>query len=158
LYYRLNVFPVQVPPLKERPGDVPLLVRFFVQKYAGRMGKPIRMIPTETMTKLTAYEWPGNVRELQNVIERAVILSNDVLTIDTDFQTTKPTASEQLEATVTSELVSLEEAERRHIERILKQTNWLIEGTRGAARILGVHPNTLRSRLQRLGLKRPEAD
>jgi transcriptional regulator with GAF, ATPase, and Fis domain len=120
------------------------------------MGKQIRMIPPETMRKLTAYEWPGNVRELQNVIERAVILSSDVLTLDTDFQTSKPTAPEQLESGSTAELVSLEEAERRHIERILKQTNWLIEGPRGAATLLGVHPNTLRSRLRKLGLKRPE--
>ena len=156
LYYRLNVFPIRVPSLKERPADVPLLVKFFVQKYSARMGKHIRMIPTETMRKLTAYEWPGNVRELQNLIERAVILSNDVLTLATDFQISKPTAPEQLEASATSKLVSLEEAERRHIERILKQTNWRIEGTRGAAKILGVHPNTLRSRLQKLGVKRSD--
>src|SRR5207247_9748914 len=122
-----------------------------------RMATPTRAIPVCEITKWTADEWLGNVRELQNVSERALILSNDLLTIDTDCQTTKPTASEQLDATVTSELVSLEEAERRHNERILKQTNWLIEGTRGAARILGGHPTTQRSSLQKLRSKPHEA-
>ena len=150
LYYRLNVFPIRVPPLSERLDDIPALVSFFVNRFAGGMGKPGMTVPVEAMQKLTSYTWPGNVRELMNVIERAVILSpGDTLRLESDFTGLDEPAEN------TAGAATLEEAERMHIESVLRQTNWVIEGSRGAARILEVHPNTLRSRIQKFGLKRP---
>ncbi len=153
LLYRLNVFPIQVPPLRDRQADVPLLVTFFVQQFSKRLGKRITHIPEATMRSLVEYSWPGNIRELQNVIERAVILSTgDALMLDRQFQpaTTAATPPPAPNA-------SLKDAERRHIESVLAQTHWVIEGARGAAKLLGMHPNTLRSRLKKLGIKKPVA-
>jgi formate hydrogenlyase transcriptional activator len=153
LYYRLNVFPVTIPPLRERREDIPLLVRYFAQKYAQRMKKPIDMIPAKAMTALTEYHWPGNVRELENFIERAVILSRGA-----ELQLP---LSELKQRTKAAEVASwdgfgtLEHAEREHILRTLDQTNWVIGGPAGAAARLGMKRTTLQSRMRKLGISRP---
>jgi transcriptional regulator with GAF, ATPase, and Fis domain len=150
LFYRLSVFPLQVPCLRDRAGDVPLLVAFFQQKLAKKFGKPERKVSDETMARLASYAWPGNIRELQNVIERAVVLSTGaLLEIAPDF------APGQGSPDATSAADSLEEVERRHIEAVLRRANWTIEGERGAAKILNMNPSTLRSRMVNLDIKRP---
>lgn len=168
LYYRLNVVPLRAPALRDRAGDIPVLATFFVQKIAARMGKAVAKIGEDTLSKLISYPWPGNIRELQNVIERAVILSpGDTVVLADELRAkalpatgaeTAPRSGES--ATVQpSDLESgssLEEASKRHIESVLATTQWLIEGERGAAKLLGVSPSTLRSRMQRLGVKRPQ--
>jgi formate hydrogenlyase transcriptional activator len=148
LFYRLNVFPVQVPPLRERPEDIPLLVRHFVQQYARRMNKSIDTIPSEAMKMLTQYHWPGNIRELQNLVERAVILSaGPVLRIPlTDLQNRPPRAA-------TKKIGTLEDAERRHITDALEATNWVVGGPKGAAALLGMKRTTLQWRMDKLGIK-----
>jgi len=149
LYYRLNVFPIVVPPLRERTEDIPLLVSYFVQQYAARMGKQISTIPSEAMRHLVRYPWPGNIRELQNLIERAVILSpGPVLKVPLEVLRTKP--REPSHATGT-----LEEAERRHILQVLEETNWVLAGPRGAAARLGMTRSTLQFRMKKLGITRP---
>jgi len=165
LYYRLNVVPLVVPPLRERPADVPSLVMFFLAQFGKRFGKRIETVPLETMTRLTGYAWPGNIRELQNVIERAVVLcqgavldlGEDLLPVPVVVPAAGPTVPETRlrSAEAAPELATLEQVERAHILAVLDRAGWQIEGPRGAARILGLHPNTLRSRLDRLGLKRP---
>jgi len=158
LFYRLNVVPIQVPPLRERTGDVELLVQFFLQKFAKKFGRPSGRIDPETMARLVAYPWPGNIRELQNVVERAVVLARgDTLTVAPDIAPAlQPSQSEAARAAPTpGGGDSLNEVERRHIESVLLQKNWTIEGERGAARVLNMHPNTLRSRIKKLGLRRP---
>lgn len=171
LFYRLNVVPMRVPALRERATDIPLLVLFFMQRYAKKLGKSLHHVSQETMQRLTNYAWPGNIRELQNVIERAAILSDgEALTLAGDFQPTAAAArraGEAIPVTPSAPAVhsapapaahagALDEVERRHIESVLSQTNWMIEGTRGAAKILNLNPSTLRSRMQKLGIKRPE--
>jgi transcriptional regulator with GAF, ATPase, and Fis domain len=147
LYYRLNVFPIRVPALRERAEDIPLLVRYFVQNYARRMNKLIDSISAEDMETLTRYAWPGNVRELENLIERAVILSpGSVLRIPTGQLATQPGAA--------SAPTTLEAAEREHILRILDQTKWVIAGPNGAASRLGMKRTTLQSKLKKLGISR----
>lgn len=175
LFYRLNVLPLQIPPLRERKADIPLLVTFFLQKFARKFGRPLKVVPQEIMRRLTAYAWPGNIRELQNVIERAVVLSQgEALALAPDFAPAAvptpatpsiPTARRlPLVETPSMPLPSrtapasgspLEEVERRHIESTLVQTNWMIEGERGAAKLLDLNPSTLRSRMQKLGIRRP---
>ncbi|HSZ59063.1 MAG TPA: sigma 54-interacting transcriptional regulator [Tepidisphaeraceae bacterium] len=159
LFYRLNVFPILLPPLRQRKQDIPLLVQFLLNKFATRIGKRIRTVTPQTMHRLCEYEWPGNVRELENLLERAVILANsDTLEIDPRQLETAPPLATSLSPAVgpiaSQTPTSLEELERSHILAVLKQTNWVIEGARGAARILDLHPNTLRSRLKKLGLSR----
>ncbi len=165
LFYRLNVVPLRMPALRERATDIHLLTMFFVQKCAQKLGKQIGSVSEEAMRQLTNYSWPGNIRELQNVIERAVILSpGKMLVLAEALRTTSPqpvhtvtTKSKPIEiAPATDSNGSLDEVERRHIETVLNQTNWLIEGERGAAKILDMNPSTLRSRMQKLGVKRPE--
>ena len=152
LFYRLNVFPVHMPPLHERPEDIPLLVRHFVEHYARRMKRAIETIPSETMEVLTRYRWPGNVRELQNLMERAVILSpGPVLHVplgDLDVRATggQPRGPAQ----------TLEEAERAHIVATLTDTNWVVAGARGAAVRLGMNRSTLQFRMKKLGIMRPK--
>jgi formate hydrogenlyase transcriptional activator len=180
LFYRLNVVPLRVPALRERASDVPLLATFFVQKFTKNMGKQINQISDDAMRQLTSYPWPGNIRELQNVIERAVILSpGNTLKLAEELRA--PSAllginqreeaqiqrsevgakkSKEDKSLVTSSATnkengSLEDVERQHIETILAQTNWMIEGERGAANILKMNPSTLRSRMQKLGIRRP---
>jgi PAS domain S-box-containing protein len=152
LFYRLNVFPVRLPPLRERAGDVPLLVRFFVARFAARTGKRVENISADTLEALGAYPWPGNIRELENVIERAVILSDGPeLEIDPEVL---PVAAEEA-APAAGGAQSLVSVERDHILGVLTQTGWVIEGANGAAKVLGLHPNTLRSRMKKLGIVRP---
>ena len=149
LYYRLSVFPIHLPPLRDRADDIPLLVRFLIDKYSARMGKRVEKVSQETMQRLVAYHWPGNIRELENVLERAVILvTGPTLEIDGDLLATTMSPPE------TAPLLSLDAVESRHFLTVLRQTNWVIEGPRGAAQILGLHPNTLRSRLKKLGIAR----
>jgi transcriptional regulator with GAF, ATPase, and Fis domain len=149
LYYRLNVFPITVPPLRERREDIPLLARFFVEKAAKRLGKTIKFIPKNVMTRLQEHRWPGNVRELQNVIERAVINSTEskLQLMDDLFIPDSNTDSDTLK--------SLKEIETRHIVRVLEKTNWRVDGPKGAAIILRVNPSTLRSRMRKLRIKKP---
>ena len=152
LLYRLDVFPVEVPPLRERRSDIPLLVSFFLGRLAKRLGKPLEGVSAEAMGQLAAYPWPGNVRELQNVLERAAILATGkVLSVAEHLVGAGPPLGETDEAT-------LQGVERAHIVRTLQATAWVIEGPRGAARTLGMHPNTLRSRMKRLGIARPPHD
>jgi formate hydrogenlyase transcriptional activator len=150
LYYRLNVFPIHVPPLRERREDIPLLVRYFVQRFARRMNKRIDSIPAETMNALLDWEWPGNVRELENFIERSVILtrSNTLLVPVSELKlTTDSPAKRDL---------TLISAEREHILKILRDTGGVISGTRGAAARLGLKRTTLQSKMQKLGIRRQE--
>ena len=152
LYYRLNVFPITVPPLRERPDDIPRLVRHFTHRFARRMGRRIESIPTATMEALSCYPWPGNVRELQNVIERAVILSSgkSLQVPLSDLQlSTQP--SEPSVAAVT-----LLDAEREHILSALRETGWVIGGSKGAAARLGMKRSTLQHKMKKLGISRPE--
>jgi formate hydrogenlyase transcriptional activator len=156
LYYRLNVFPLRLPPLRERKADISLLAHFLVKKFATSIGKSIERISAEALERLDAYDWPGNVRELENVIERAVILSSrPVLDIDPDVFVPRAVGSP---SAVEESSQALEEVERAHICKVLEETSWIIEGTKGAARVLGLHPNTLRSRLKKLGIARPPLD
>ncbi len=162
LFFRLNVFPLRVPPLRERREDIRLLVIFFLAQFAGKLGKRVASVTDETMEHLTTYDWPGNIRELQNVVERAVILSpGSVLEIDPTMLPIQPRGNEgtpvAAAAAVTPgplTLPSLEEVERNHILAALEHTAWVIEGTKGASAILKLHPNTLRSRMEKLGIKR----
>jgi len=149
LYYRLNVFPISIPPLRERPGDIPHLARHFAMLYASKMGKRVGRIGAQAMDRLSAYSWPGNVRELQNVIERAVILSAKGRFDLGDIAAPAP------EAAAVPQGRSLEEIERRHIVAVLEETRWRISGVRGAARILGLKRTTLEARMKKLGIQRP---
>ncbi len=153
LYYRLNVFPVRVPALRERPEDIPLLVRHFVQQFSRRMNKTIDTIFSETMTMLMRYHWPGNIRELQNVVERAVILSTGpVLNVPTNelhLRADEPPVSNHDAGNLQ---LTLDGAERQGILTALEKTNWKVAGPQGAAVLLGMHRSTLQSRMQKLGI------
>ncbi|HYV03748.1 MAG TPA: sigma 54-interacting transcriptional regulator, partial [Blastocatellia bacterium] len=151
LYYRLNVFPIALPPLRERPEDIPLLVHFFASKFAQQMKKPIDRIPSDTMAILTSYSWPGNIRELQNLIERAVILSRGSV-LEVPQAELKPNAKSATDQTNSS---TLEAVEREHILRVLRESNWVIGGPAGAAARLGLNRTTLNNRLRKLGITRP---
>jgi formate hydrogenlyase transcriptional activator len=151
LYYRLNVFPIPLPPLRARREDIPALVEHFVEIYARRMGKQIDQIPPETMSELTSYGWPGNIRELQNFIERSVILSSTNIL-------RPPLSSLKSAATTAEEAVTLEEAERDHIRKTLEQTRWVVSGPHGAAVRLGIKRSTLYFRMQKLGISRTTKD
>jgi formate hydrogenlyase transcriptional activator len=148
LYYRLNVFPIPLPPLRERREDIPALVEHFVEIYARRMDKQIEHVPPETMSTLVSHQWPGNIRELQNFIERSVIVSSGNALCP-------PLASLQVAAETESlEAITLEEAERNHIRKILEQTRWVVAGPNGAAARLGIKRSTLYFRMQKLGISR----
>jgi formate hydrogenlyase transcriptional activator len=152
LYYRLNVFPLPLPPLRGRREDIPALVEHFVEIYAHRMGKHIEHIPPETMSALTSHHWPGNIRELQNFIERSVILtSGNVLHPPLESFKSAPEA-ESLGA------ITLEDAERDHIRKILEQTQWVVGGPSGAAVRLGIKRSTLYFRMRKLGISRTKKD
>jgi transcriptional regulator with GAF, ATPase, and Fis domain len=147
LYYRLNVFPITIPPLRERKEDIPLLVSYFVEKYEAKIGKRIEAIPQSVITALQAYDWPGNVRELENIIERTVIISKG----------NKLSLGEWLpkaNSPVLSNTFTLQENERRHIYKTLELVGWKVSGKTGAASILGINPKTLESRMKRLSIKR----
>jgi formate hydrogenlyase transcriptional activator len=152
LYYRLNVFPINVPPLRERPEDIPMLVHFFAQKFAQQMKRRIESVPKETMAALTSYHWPGNIRELQNLVERGVILSRgSSLEIPLAELKHSNKVSNHSNGSAT-----LEAVEREHILRVLGELNWVIGGPNGAASRLGVNRTTLNHRLQKLGITRPQ--
>ena len=165
LYYRLNVFPIQIPALRERPEDIPLLVRYFVQRFSRSLNKGVEYIPADVMDALSNYSWPGNIRELENLLERAVLLSpgkelrvplseikpsagNSTAGADLSSSLTSP-------ASLTSSISTLEEAERQHILRALKHTQWRIAGPKGAATILGMKRTTLQARMRKLRIHRP---
>jgi transcriptional regulator with GAF, ATPase, and Fis domain len=144
LYYRLNVFPIVLPPLRERREDIPLLVRFLMTRFRARLGKRLDRVDEPSMQRMLNYAWPGNVRELENVLERAAILCNTPA-LEVSAEMLPVAATQKQEGALSNQ--SLEAVERSHLLTILKQTNWVIDGVGGAARILDVHPNTLRSRL-----------
>jgi len=148
LYYRLHVFPVTIPPLRERKEDIPLLINHFVKKYGARTGKRIETISQNLIETLQAYDWPGNVRELENVIERAVIVSQGKQLKLDDWLPRPVTKVDE------PSLLKLEELERNHIIKVLEMTGWRISGGRGAAKILDIKPTTLRSRMEKLGITR----
>lgn len=157
LFYRLNVFPIRVPPLGERLEDIPLLVRHFVQEFARRMNKRIETIPLDAMNILCEYRWPGNIRELQNAIERAVILSSgpELRLEFSDFRKSGATEYDSSTTPAQGKLQrALQETERRWILRALEQTRWVVAGAHGAAAHLGVKRSTLQARMQKLGITR----
>jgi formate hydrogenlyase transcriptional activator len=185
LFYRLHVFPIEVPPLRARRSDIPQLVMFFLSRFAKKLGKHINAVPQDLMDLLTAYTWPGNIRELENLIERAVLLSQGpVLRLDRSLLPAVAAdagalASAGVEGVahtldratglrrpllspVSGEApgagLTLEAVEKHHILAVLTQTRGVIEGPKGAATLLNVHPNTLRSRMKKLGIKRPAHD
>ena len=155
LYYRLNVFPITLPPLREREDDIPLLIEYFVQKFAGRQGKLIDRIPEDVIETLMRHSWPGNIRELQNIIERAVIMTTGpVLDMQTiDLRKTER-MTQNMESTPLTKTETLEEFERAHIMATLRATNWVVGGRRGAAVRLGLARTTLMAMMQRLGIRR----
>ncbi len=159
LLYRLNVFPLEVPPLRQRAQDIPLLVHAFVRRFGPQSGKRIDGVSAEAMQRLCGYAWPGNVRELQNVIERAVILTTGPIIGPAAFpELGEPPGAAWDEPTPVATATpggTFDENARAYVQAILEKTDWIIEGQRGAARRLGLHPNTLRSRLKRWGLSRP---
>ena len=150
LYYRLNVFPIYVPPLRERKQDIPLLAYYFLSIYGKKMRKTLEIIPDEEMNRLVEYDWPGNVRELENIMERGMILSSG-----RRFKVPELSLSQQPSADIEREY-TLEENERRHILRALKKTEWKVRGPGGAAELLDIHPSTLTFRMKKLGLFRPK--
>jgi transcriptional regulator with GAF, ATPase, and Fis domain len=148
LFYRLNVFPIHVPPLRERQGDIPLLVEYFVRQYAKKIGREINVIPRSVLSTLENYSWPGNIRELENIIERSVILCRGhQLEIGNWFRGESQTEEEK-------QLRTLAELERAHILKVLDFTHWRVSGPNGAAQILGLNPQTLVSRMKKLGIQR----
>lgn len=152
LYYRLNVFPITVPPLRDRPEDIPLLVHFFANRFAQQMKKRIESVSKETMAALTSYNWPGNIRELQNLVERGVILSRgSTLEIPLTELKRQTRSTKQ-----TSNSTTLESVERDHILRVLSETRWVIGGPSGAAARLGMNRTTLNHRMRKLGISRPQ--
>jgi formate hydrogenlyase transcriptional activator len=159
LFYRLNVLPVRVPSLRERRADIPQLVMFFVQRHAKRIGRTVEAVSRDSLERLAAYPWPGNIRELENVIERALVLSpGGVLDIGPDQVPGSGTPAQSTVADAgparRKSAGTLEDVERSHIAATLLETGWVIEGPRGAARVLNMHPNTLRSRMKKLGIER----
>jgi PAS domain S-box-containing protein len=150
LYYRLDVFPIHLPPLRERIEDIPLLVRYFANKYMLKIGKPIETIDQQTLQRLIAYPWPGNIRELEHTIEHAVIVSTGpTLRIPEERLCVSPVAQEHA-----VDVLPLAEAERSLIVKALEKTHWVVEGPHGAAKILNLHPSTLRARMRKLSIRR----
>jgi transcriptional regulator with GAF, ATPase, and Fis domain len=145
LYYRLNVFPIAVPPLRERPEDIPLLIWAFVRQYEKKMGKRIEHIPRKSMETLQRYPWPGNARELRNVVEHAMIVSSD--------KTLDITIPQRTSSEIPGNL-SLDDVERRHILGVLQKSDWRLSGPGGAAEILGLKRTTLQSKMKKLGIRR----
>jgi len=174
LFYRLNVLPVRVPPLRERQADIPQLVMFFLCRCCKRLGKNITAVSEETMDLFAHYDWPGNIRELQNIIERGVVLSrgpvfaldrdvfgmpagpgiSNIVVEDHDVPMSMPPARSVPYEQAGEPPLRLADAERQHILAVLKRTGWVIDGPKGAAKILDLHPNTLRGRVKRLGIDR----
>jgi formate hydrogenlyase transcriptional activator len=175
LYYRLNVFPIEVPPLRARVEDIPILAQFFLERFARKLGKPLKAVAPDTLATLCAHSWPGNIRDLQNTIERAVIVSTgDLLTVDWPLHTaaqscfaiapaksaTAPPAmpTDSMPSPPANDVCTLEEMERQHFIAVLKKTRGTIEGPNGAARLLDLRPSTARFRIRKLGIKRDDFD
>jgi PAS domain S-box-containing protein len=148
LYFRINVFPILIPPLRDRPEDIPILIEHFVDKFCKKYNKSIKLISKDTKNKLQNYKWPGNIRELENLIERSVILSNN----ETLFVPGFKSASKELP--ISSTVLTLEEAQRIHIKQVLKQCNWKISGPRSASELLDVKPSTLRDKIKKLHIEK----
>jgi transcriptional regulator with GAF, ATPase, and Fis domain len=160
LYYRLNVFPISVPPLRERKEDIPLLAEHFLKVYSTKTGRPTQPIPNEEVEKLLQYDWPGNIRELENIIERGAILSSGPTFCVPQLSGTAPSkapppapASSEVPS---PEIVPLEENERRHILAALGRCGWKVRGAGGAAELLDLNPSTLAFRMKKLGIQRPK--
>ena len=151
LYYRLNVFPLTTPPLRERIEDIPLLVRFMIEKFAVRVGKRVKGVGAKSMQRLQSYPWPGNIRELENVIERAIILADEAIIEISPEMLPGSIGPADVQAG-SKQGGTLESVEREHIRAVLGQANWIIEGPNGAARTLDLHPSTLRYRMKKLGI------
>lgn len=150
LFYRLNVFPIVTPSLRERKEDIPLLVKHFIKKYEGKMGKKIQDVEPEVIDALMDYDWPGNIRELENLIERALILTKENIIEYGDWIPAGKISNER--KATKNELKTIEEVEREHIIQTLEQTNWKVSGANGAAKILGLNPTTLEARMKKLGI------
>jgi formate hydrogenlyase transcriptional activator len=150
LYYRLKVFPITLPPLRERAGDIPLLVEHFLRTFASRQGKSIEHVPADVMTALVRYDWPGNIRELQNFIERSVILTRGA-------ELRAPIAELTHQETPSRVLRTLADADRAHIIATLRQTNWVVGGPNGAAAKLGLKRTTLLYKMRHLGISKETA-
>jgi formate hydrogenlyase transcriptional activator len=153
LYYRLNIFPIRIPPLHERREDIPMLVQYFMQKYARRMGKRIETVPPATMQKLVDWSWPGNVRELQNMIERGVILSRGFVL---EIPLTELEQSAVMALGDNNGGATLEAVERDHILQALRHSGWVVGGPSGAAARLGLNRSTLNARMRKLEIRRPQ--
>lgn len=153
LFYGLNVYPITVPPLRSRLEDVLLLVQHFVSDIAARIGRKIAQTPSRIMKELQSYDWPGNIRELQNLLERAVITSPDsVLRLPEALVSTSPAIRRSTGSK--AELIDLQSVEHRHVLKVLKAVNWRIRGPKGAAKIFGLNPSTLRFRMKKLGIRK----
>jgi formate hydrogenlyase transcriptional activator len=166
LFYRLNVFPIELPPLRERRSDIPKLVAFCLSQFSKRLGKKVDGVSRESIENLVNYPWPGNIRELQNVIERAIIVSADsTLRLDRDLKPIAAAAGgmkapkedfaedQQADLKSSKPLLTLDEVERNHILAALQHAGGVVDGPKGAAKILNLHPNTLRHRMDKLGIK-----
>ncbi len=149
LFYRLNVFPMETPPLRDRKEDIPLLVRHFAMQYGVKLGKRIEAVPKRTLDALIAYDWPGNIRELRNVIERALIITQGTTLELRDWA--------PAETDPETRLRSLEQVEREYIMNVLDQKGWRVSGPKGAASLLGLKPTTLEARMKKLRIERPPA-
>jgi len=157
LYYRLNVFPIRLPSLCERPTDIPLLARYFLDQFAKKMGKTIHDLSPQACGQLLRYAWPGNIRELQNVIERATILARGPLLEIGNALDPRLEAPDTAGPAALEPVGSLEAMERAYILQVLERTRWVIEGEQGAAAILDLNPSTLRSRMQKLNIRKPKS-
>jgi formate hydrogenlyase transcriptional activator len=157
LWYRLNIFPITVPPLRQRAEDLPVLVAYFMQKHCLRLGRPLLDVSRATMSALQVHAWPGNVRELENVIERAAIVSRgkwaEILVDDAKVADLETSSSVQPASAAGQR--TLDDLQREHIRVTLEGVQWRVEGRGGAAQVLGLNPNTLRSRMRKLGISRP---
>jgi formate hydrogenlyase transcriptional activator len=168
LYYRLNVFPIDLPPLRARREDIGILAEHFMESMGRKLGKPLRRIAPDTLERLTAHDWPGNIRDLQNTIERAAILaSSDVLSVDWELAPPPPAAGADVApgrglatavapVAADSELLPLEALERSHIITILRRTRGVVDGPKGAARLLALKPSTTRFRMKKLGITKTD--
>jgi transcriptional regulator with GAF, ATPase, and Fis domain len=153
LFYRLNVFPIRLPPLRERAGDIPVLVDHFLATFQRKMGKSLKRVDEKSMDQLQRYAWPGNIRELQNVLERACVLATGpVVSIGETLRAGPPMTPANGSPVVATPLLTLEDSERAHIRRALAAAGGRVHGPLGAAELLGINPSTLRSRMQKLGI------
>jgi transcriptional regulator with GAF, ATPase, and Fis domain len=150
LFYRLNVFPIKIPPLRDRKEDIPLLVNHFLKKYNKKSGKDVSLISQDVMLKLQSYDWPGNIRELENIMERAIVTSQGKK-LELGEWGAQPVTSK-----TRSRILPLEVLEREHIIQALELTNWKVSGDNGAAKILEINPQTLVSRMKKLGIQKPK--